>query len=87
MYCIHSSKNLGPTGQKHACFILSKFCYCSCKKGTSEEEGDLLASHMTIEQLQERDQLLASQNEILKVGNLFTLSSFSHLQLEDRLLF
>ncbi|KAF3456467.1 hypothetical protein FNV43_RR01117 [Rhamnella rubrinervis] len=39
----------------------------SCMMGTSESEGDMLASQMTIQQLQERDQLLSAQNEILKM--------------------
>ena len=54
--------------------------------GTSKREGDILASQMIIQQLQERDQLLSAQNGILKVGNAFEHLPFSHLQLEERLL-
>lgn len=53
--------------------------------GTSKREGDILASQITIQQLQERDQLLSAQNEILKVGNAFELLPFLHL-LEEILL-
>ena len=51
--------------------------------GTSKREGDILASQMMIQQLQERDQLLSAQNGILKVGNAFEHLPFSHLQLGD----
>ncbi|PON64835.1 Kinesin-like protein [Parasponia andersonii] len=38
----------------------------SCILEINKREGDLLAAHITVEQLQERDSLLSAQNEMLK---------------------
>lgn len=44
-----------------------KFCYCSCISEINKKEGDIAAAQMTLQQLQDRDQLLSAQNEMLKV--------------------
>ena len=43
----------------------------------NRREADILAVQMTVEQLQERDQLLTAQNEMLKVRNFLRNSYLS----------
>lgn len=40
---------------------------CSCLHEINKKDADILTAQLTLEQLQQRDQLLSAQNEMLKV--------------------
>lgn len=41
--------------------------HCSCTSELNQKEAEILKAQVSLEQLQERDQLLSAQNEMLKV--------------------